>query len=223
MEWYFVFIKNLFNLAKILINHKKNNVLSRILFFLSNFAPRKRYFTRFQGFMKKKIQFSLVYRDMWQSSGKFQPRKDQLERIAPVIIEMGCFARVETNGGAFEQVNLLAGENPNDAVRAFCKPFNEVGIKTHMLDRGLNALRMYPVPDDVRALMYKVKHAQGVDIPRIFCGLNDTRNIIPSIKWAKEAGMIPQATLCITTSPVHTVEYYGKIADEVIAAGAEEI
>lgn len=173
--------------------------------------------------MKKKIQFSLVYRDMWQSSGKFQPRKDQLERVAPAIIDMGCFSRVETNGGAFEQVNLLEGENPNEAVRAFCKPFNEVGIKTHMLDRGLNALRMYPVPDDVRRLMYKVKHAQGVDIPRIFCGLNDVRNIIPSIKWALEAGMTPQATLCITTSPIHTVEYYSNIADQVIAAGATEI
>ena len=66
--------------------------------------------------MKKRIQFSLVYRDMWQSSGKFQPRKDQLERIAPAIIDMGVFDRVETNGGAFEQVNLLAGENPNAAV-----------------------------------------------------------------------------------------------------------
>ena len=52
--------------------------------------------------MKKKIQFSLVYRDMFQSSGKYQPRKDQLERVAPAIIRMGCFARVETNGGAFE-------------------------------------------------------------------------------------------------------------------------
>ena len=173
--------------------------------------------------MKRKIKFSLVYRDMWQSSGKFQPRKDQLERIAPVIIDMGCFSRVETNGGAFEQVNLMAGENPNPAVRAFCKPFNEVGIQTHMLDRGLNGLRMYTVPDDVRALMYKVKKAQGVDIPRIFCGLNDTRNIIPSIKWAKQAGMIPQAALCITNSPIHTVDYYMRIADEVIAAGAEEI
>ena len=173
--------------------------------------------------MKKKLQFSLVYRDMWQSSGKFQPRKDQLERIAPVIIDMGCFARVETNGGAFEQVQLLAGENPNDAVRAFCKPFNDVGIKTHMLDRGLNALRMYPVPDDVRAMMYRVKHAQGVDIPRIFDGLNDIRNIAPSIKWAKEAGMTPQGTLCITTSPVHTLEYYAELADKEIEAGAEEI
>ena len=173
--------------------------------------------------MGKKIQFSLIYRDMWQSSGKFQPRKDQLVRIAPVFIEMGCFARVETNGGAFEQVNLLAGENPNESVRAYTKILHEAGIKTHMLDRGLNALRMYPVPDDVRAMMYRVKHAQGVDITRLFDGLNDIRNIAPALKWAKEGGMTPQGTLCITTSPVHTLDYYTKLADEEIAAGAEEL
>ena len=172
---------------------------------------------------KKRIQFSLVYRDMFQSSGKFQPRKDQLERVAPAIIDMGCFARVETNGGAFEQVNLLYGENPNKAVRAFTAPFKKVGIETHMLDRGLNALRMFPVPADVRKLMYKVKHAQGVDIPRIFCGLNDVRNIIPSIGYAKEGGMKPQATLCITNSPIHTAEYYFGIAEQLIKAGAPEI
>ena len=77
--------------------------------------------------MKKEIKFSLVYRDMWQSSGKYQPRVDQLVRIAPLIVEMGCFTRVETNGGAFEQVNLLYGENPNNAVRAFTAPFREAG------------------------------------------------------------------------------------------------
>jgi pyruvate carboxylase subunit B len=160
---------------------------------------------------------------MWQSSGKYQPRVDQLKQIAPVIIEMGCFSRVETNGGAFEQVNLLYGENPNTAVREFTAPFNKVGIQTHMLDRGLNALRMFPVPADVRKLMYKVKHAQGVDITRIFCGLNDPRNIIPSIQYAKEGGMIPQASLCITHSPIHTVDYYVNLAKTLIEAGAEEI
>ena len=172
---------------------------------------------------KKEIQFSLVYRDMWQSSGRYLPRRDQLAKVAPVIIDMGCFDRVETNGGASEQVNLLYGENPNLAVRTFCKPFNEAGIKTHMLDRGLNALRMNPVPADVRQLMYKVKHAQGTNITRIFCGLNDPRNIIPSIKWAKAAGMTAQATMCITYSKVHTREYYINLAEQLIEAGAEEI
>jgi pyruvate carboxylase subunit B len=173
--------------------------------------------------MKKEIKFSLVYRDMWQSSGKYMPRVDQLVRIAPEIIKMGCFARVETNGGGFEQINLLFGENPNVAVREWCRPFNEAGIQTHMLDRSLNGLRMSPVPADVRKLFYKVKKAQGTDITRCFCGLNDPRNIIASIQYAKEAGMIAQATLSITVSEVHNIKYYCDLADQLIAAGADEI
>ena len=173
--------------------------------------------------MGREIKFSLVYRDMWQSSGKYTPRVDQLVRIAPEIINMGCFARVETNGGGFEQINLLYGENPNIAVREWTKPFHEAGIQTHMLDRSLNGLRMSPCPVDVRKLFYKVKKAQGVDITRCFCGLNDTRNIIDSITYAHEAGMIAQATMSLTVSEVHTVEYYCNMADTLVAGGADEI
>lgn len=174
--------------------------------------------------MKKgKIRFSLVYRDMWQSSGKYQPRVDQLRRVAPHIVEMGCFDRIETNGGAFEQVQLLYGENPNKAVREWTRVFNEAGIETHMLERALNGIRMFPVPADVRRLMFRVKKAQGVDIARSFCGLNDHRNLELSIKYAREAGMISQATLSITYSPVHTVNYYMDIVDRVVEYGADEI
>lgn len=173
--------------------------------------------------MAKEIKFSLVFRDMWQSSGKYVPRVDQLVKIAPVIVKMGCFARVETNGGGFEQVNLLYGENPNKAVREWTKPFHEAGMQTHMLDRALNGLRMSPVPADVRKLFYKVKKIQGTDIARTFCGLNDTRNIIPSIKYAHDGGMISQCCLCLTYSPLHTVDYYTNMALELIDAGADEI
>ncbi len=173
--------------------------------------------------MKKKIEFCLLYRDMWQSSGKYVPRVDQLKEIAPVIVKMGCFSRIESNGGAFEQVNLLYGENPNKAVREWVKPFNEAGIKTMMLERALNGLRMFPVPADVRQLMFKVKKAQGVDIARSFCGLNDPRNLELSVKYAKEAGMISQAALSITYSEIHTVEYYMSVVDEVVKFGADEI
>ena len=173
--------------------------------------------------MEKEVKFSLVFRDMWQSAGKYVPRVDQLVKVAPAIIEMGCFARVETNGGGFEQVNLLFGENPNKAVREWTKPFHEAGIQTHMLDRALNGLRMSPVPADVRKLFYKVKKAQGTDITRTFCGLNDVRNIISSIGYAHDAGMISQCCLCITYSPVHTVEYYLDMAKKLIEAGCDEI
>ena len=173
--------------------------------------------------MAREIKFSLVYRDMWQSSGKYVPRVDQLEEVAPAIIDMGCFDRVETNGGAFEQVNLLFGENPNVAVRRWTAPFHKAGIRTHMLERGLNALRMNPVPADVRELMYKVKKAQGTDIARSFCGLNDHRNLKLSVEFAKKAGMISQVALSITNSPVHTVEYYMGIVDKVVEYGCDEI
>ncbi len=173
--------------------------------------------------MAREIKFSLVYRDMWQSSGKFQPRVDQLEKVAPAIIRMGCFDRVETNGGAFEQVNLLYGENPNVSVRRWTAPFHKAGIQTHMLERGLNALRMNPVPADVRELMFKVKKAQGTDIARSFCGLNDPRNLRLSVEYAKKAGMVSQVALSITNSPVHTIEYYMGVVDQVVEFGADEI
>lgn len=173
--------------------------------------------------MKKEIRFSLVYRDMWQSSGKYVPTVSQLKEVAPAIIGMGCFDRVETNGGAFEQVNLLFGENPNKAVREWTAPFHKAGIATHMLERGLNGLRMNPVPADVRELMFKVKKAQGTDISRSFCGLNDHRNLRLSVEYAKKAGMISQVALSITHSPIHTVDYYMGVVDKVVEYGCDEI
>lgn len=173
--------------------------------------------------MAKEIKFSLLYRDMWQSSGKYVPTVEQLTEVAPAIIDMGCFARVETNGGGFEQINLLFGENPNKAVREWTQPFNDAGIQTHMLERGLSGIRMSPVPADVRRLMFQVKKKQGTDIARSFDGLNDPRNLENSIKFAKEAGMISQAALSLTVSPVHTVEYYTQLADTLIEMGADEI
>ncbi|MBR9921658.1 MAG: oxaloacetate decarboxylase [Bacteroidetes bacterium] len=173
--------------------------------------------------MGREIKLCLVYRDMWQSSGKYMPRVDQLVRVAEPIIDMGCFARVETNGGGFEQINLLYGENPNRSVRAWTTPFNEAGIQTQMLERGLNGIRMSPVPADVRKLMFKVKKKQGTDIARSFDGLNYAPNLENSFTFAREAGMIAQACLCITYSKLHTVDYFVKLADQLVELGAEEI
>jgi pyruvate carboxylase subunit B len=173
--------------------------------------------------VRKEIKLALMYRDMWQSSGKYMPRVDQLVRVAEPIIDMGCFTRVETNGGGFEQINLLYGENPNISNRAWTQPFNDAGIQTQMLERGLNGLRMNPVPKDVRKLMFKVKKLQGTDISRSFDGLNNPQNLALSFQYAKEGGMIAQGALSMTVSPLHTVEYFVDLAEQFIALGAEEI
>lgn len=173
--------------------------------------------------MKKEIKLSLVYRDMWQSSGKYMPRVDQLVKVAEPIVDMGVFSRIETNGGGFEQICLLYGENPNHALRQWTAPFNKAGIQTHMLERGLNGIRMNPVPLDVRRKMYSLKKIQGTDIARSFDGLNYAPNLQKSFEFAKAGGMVAQGCLCITFSKVHTVDYYIKLADQLIDYGAEEI
>ena len=173
--------------------------------------------------MSKEIKLCLVYRDMWQSSGKYMPNAEELVSVADPIINMGCWDRLETNGGGFEQIQLLAGENPNEVLRKWTKPFNEAGIQTQMLERGLNALTMSPVSKDVRELMFSVKKKQGTDIARSFDGLNDIRNLKLSIEYAKKAGMISQSCLCITHSKIHTVDYYINLAKELIELGTDEI
>lgn len=173
--------------------------------------------------MSKEIKLALMYRDMWQSSGKYMPRVDQLVQVAQPIVDMGCFDRVETNGGGFEQINLLFGENPNTSVRQWTAAFRKAGIQTQMLERGLNGLRMNPVPKDVRQLMFRLKKIQGTDISRSFDGLNDPRNLAYSFKYAKEGGMIAQGALSITVSPLHTVDYWVSLADQFVELGSEEI
>jgi len=136
---------------------------------------------------------------------------------------MGCFSRVETNGGGFEQINLLFGENPNKSVREWTQPFNDAGIQTQMLERGLNGIRMSPVGKDLRKLMFKLKKLQGTDISRSFDGLNNPQNLELSFQYAKEGGMIAQGALSVTHSPLHTVDYYVDLADKYIERGAQEI
>ena len=173
--------------------------------------------------MKKEIQLCLVYRDMWQSAGKYMPTKDQLVKVAEPIVAMNCFHRVETNGGGFEQINLLMGENPNESVRAWTAPFHKAGIQTQMLERGLNGIRMGPCSKDLRKLMFEVKKKQGTDIARSFDGLNNPENLALSIAYAKEAGMISQGALCITVSPIHSDQYFIDLADALIDLGTDEI
>lgn len=173
--------------------------------------------------MTQKISFSLGYRDMWQSFGKYQPKAGELEDIAPVIADMQVFDRVETNGGSFEQVQLLAGENPNEAVRKWTRALNETGLQSCMLDRGLYGLRFQPCSTDLRRLMYRVKKAQGVRVARTFCALNDERNLQTSVRLANEAGLISQACILLVHSPVHTEDYYRQLANHVCEIGADEI
>ncbi|MFQ5382692.1 MAG: pyruvate carboxylase subunit B, partial [Dehalococcoidia bacterium] len=58
---------------------------------------------------------------------------------------------------------------------------------------------------------------------RIFDALNDTRNLETAFDAVKRAGGHVQGCICYTTSPVHTVDSYGKLTDRLVEMGSDSI
>ena len=77
--------------------------------------------------------------------------------------------------------------------------------------------------DDVVDKFVKASIENGVKIIRVFDALNDTRNLETAMKAIKKYGGICEATICYTTSPVHTNEYFVKLAKELEQMGADNI
>lgn len=57
----------------------------------------------------------------------------------------------------------------------------------------------------------------GMDVYRIFDALNDVRNVEEAIKAVKRVGKHAQGTICYTESPLHTVEGYVHMAQELLS------
>ena len=68
---------------------------------------------------------------------------------------------------------------------------------------------------------YSIKN--GVKIIRVFDALNDVRNLETAMKAIKKYGGVCEATISYTTSPVHTNEYFVKLAKTLESMGADNI
>ena len=94
---------------------------------------------------------------------------------------------------------------------------------TQMLLRGQNAVGYRHYSDDVIYEFCGRAVENGMDIFRIFDALNDTRNLETAFDAVKKAGGHIQGTICYTTSPVHTVESFGALADTLVEMGADSL
>ena len=92
-----------------------------------------------------------------------------------------------------------------------------------MLLRGQNAVGYRHYADDVIYEFCERAVENGMDIFRIFDALNDTRNLETAFEAVQKAGGHVQGTLCYTTSPVHTVESFGTLADKLVEMGADSL
>jgi pyruvate/oxaloacetate carboxyltransferase len=92
-----------------------------------------------------------------------------------------------------------------------------------MLLRGQNIVQYTSFPDDVVEAFIACSAKHGMDIFRIFDALNDTRNLVTAVKAVHKAGKHAQGVICYTTSPVHTVEAFLKLGEELESMGCDSV
>jgi len=145
--------------------------------------------------------------------------EDMLEAIE--LLDKCGFWSLEVWGGATFDVCLrYLKEDPWERLRIKERAKN---TKLEMLLRGQNVVGYRHYPDDVVEAFVKKAYDNGIEVFRIFDALNDTRNMRKAIETAKKVGAIVKGVLSYTISPVHTVEYYIKVARELVDMGADII
>ena len=92
-----------------------------------------------------------------------------------------------------------------------------------MLLRGQNLLGYRHYADDVVAEFCKKSIENGIDVVRIFDALNDPRNMETAMKYVKEYGGKAEAAISYTKSPVHSEDYFVKLAMQLEKMGADTI
>jgi len=146
------------------------------------------------------------------------------EDMIPILdkIDRTGFYSIEMWGGAtFDVMIRYLKEDPWERLRIIRERVRRV--KLQMLLRGQNLVGYRHYPDDVVEKFVELSYKNGIDIFRIFDALNDVRNMRVSIRKAKELGAIVQGTITYTISPVHTIEHYLKIVEELVSLEVDHI
>ena len=160
-------------------------------------------------------------RDAHQSLWATRMRTDDILKIAETIDQAGYYSLECWGGATFDVCMRFLRENPWERLRqikAVCKK-----TPLQMLLRGQNLLGYKHYPDDIVERFVALACENGMDIFRVFDALNDPRNLEKAIASVKKYGGHAQGTISYTTSPVHTVDAYVKLAKEQAAMGVDSL
>ena len=147
-----------------------------------------------------------------------------IEDMLPILetMDQAGFRALEMWGGAtFDSCLRFLNEDPWDRLRTIRSHIKNT--KLQMLLRGQNLLGYRNYADDVVRAVVRKSIENGIDVVRVFDALNDVRNLKTSIEACKEAGGECQCAISYTTSPVHTVPYFVKLAKQMADFGADSI
>ncbi len=162
-----------------------------------------------------------VFRDGPQSLIATRMTTDEILSCASILDNAGYYALEVWGGATFDSCISFLNEDPWERLRAIRKACPKT--KLQMLFRGQNILGYKHYPDDIVEKFVQKSLENGIDIIRVFDALNDIRNLKSAVDATKKYHGHCQIALSYTTSPVHTVEYYVKLAQEVEKMGADSL
>lgn len=172
--------------------------------------------------MSKPLKLTeLVLRDAHQSLLATRMRLDDMLPIAEKLDDVGYWSMESWGGATFDACIRYLGEDPWERIRELKKAMPKT--PQHMLLRGQNLLGYRHYADDVVRRFVERAKENGVDVFRIFDAMNDVRNLKTAIQAAKEVEGHAQGTLAYTVSPVHTLDKWVAMAEELADLGCDSL
>ena len=171
---------------------------------------------------KKKLGLTeLVLRDAHQSLFATRMRTEDMLPIAPKLDKIGFWSIESWGGATFDACIRFLGEDPWERIRKLKKAMPNT--PQQMLFRGQNILGYRHYADDVVTKFVERAATNGVDIFRIFDALNDLRNLEASVKAVIKMGKHAQGTISYTVSPVHTIDLWVSLSEQIQEMGAHSL
>lgn len=172
--------------------------------------------------MAKKIQMmETVLRDGQQSLIATRMTTADMLPILKTMDQAGYHSLEMWGGATFDACLRFLNEDPWERLRMIRSQVKQT--KLQMLLRGQNLLGYKNYADDVVKEFVEKSIKNGIDSIRVFDALNDVRNLQTAIVTAKEAGGHCQTAISYTTSEIHTIDYFVRLAKEMADTGADSL
>ncbi|MGN0818100.1 MAG: pyruvate carboxylase subunit B [Candidatus Coproplasma sp.] len=174
---------------------------------------------------KKVLITDTILRDAHQSQAATRMTFEEMEPVLSQLDDIGYYSLEAWGGATFDSCLRFLNEDPWERLKKLKKYLKKTPIQ--MLLRGQNLLGYRHYADDVVEKFIEKSIENGVGVIRVFDALNDSRNLESSMKAIKKYGAggkcVCEAAISYTTSPVHTTEYFVKLAKQLEDMGADNI
>ncbi len=162
-----------------------------------------------------------ILRDGHQSQAATRMRTDEMLPACEKLDKVGYYSLECWGGATYDSCIRFLNEDPWERLRLLRKALPNT--KLQMLLRGQNLLGYRPYSDDVVEFFVKKAVENGIDIIRCFDALNDLRNMQTAVNATKKYGGKAEIALSYTKSPVHSEDYFVKLAQDIEKMGADLI